>query len=446
MLTHMPPAGIGDFDRGANPDELYAKWHAWVSNAMATNPDAPAWYDFLNPPSLSPPQTAAPPWQGLPRIALILNGNSVLTAAKTLEAAVQFGSGPDGLLVTEPPFLDETGRPVAGFSYRPQDEYLEWASQRDADGVIREIWFTCEGPEYWFMIAENDWDLLVSLYAEIIGVPKIKINQSKLRFSSRLTRREVFSGLQTRTFEEGSYNPYNDYNIAGAVHLTQGANTLGAEISLAMAGSLIWGNPPKTKDPDLICCGNYGSANRFSDPTIGKEVNDLARQKMFVTLRDPLGLYIASIAGNNFTDWNGNPITGISQYFVPTRKSADGSMILRAVFKVPAGVKRNGVQARVGDLNYQGVPIETGGQVAHAITMHLFAQAIPGAPNQTPQPCIKHPCNAPDHPGFIIPTDIGKPCPTKLKMSLAAYLATLSSPTPAYEKSRVGRLSRRVSG
>jgi hypothetical protein len=49
---------------------------------------------------------------------------------------------------------------------------------------------------------------------------------------------------------------------------------------------------------------------------------------------------------------------------------------------VPAGVKKNGVQARVGDLKYRGQPIVTGDQVAHAITMHLFAQALPGAPAQ----------------------------------------------------------------
>jgi hypothetical protein len=445
-LTHMPPAGLRDFDRGTNPQDLYSKWHQWVAATVAPDPSAPAWYDSLQPPTGGTPATAAPPWQGIPRIALILNNNNVLAAAKTLESPVEFGSGSDPLLVKEDPFRDTAGKPVSGFKYRPHDEYLEWACQRDSDGMIREIWFTCEGPEYWSLIAQNDWPLLVGLYAGILGLPKTSIDEAKLRFSQKLTRIEHFSGSdQPTTFEAGSYNPYNEYNISGAVHLTQGANTLGAEVSLASAGSLIWGNPPKTTDPDLICCASYGSPNRFSDPTIGKEVNDLARQGMYVTLRDPIGLYIASISGNNFTDWDGNQIQNFAAYFVPTRNSDDGSMILRAIFKVPDGVKKNGVQARVGDLKYQGQPIVTGGQVAHAITMHLFAQAMPGAPAQSPQTCKAHPCSAPGHPGFIIPTKIGTPCPTSLNMTLSAHLDTLGrSPKTAFDLSKQGRLSRRV--
>jgi hypothetical protein len=372
-----------------------------------------------------------------------LNSQDVLSAAKSVETAVQFGSGPDGLLVNEPSFLDVNGNRVPGFRYRPQDEYLEWASQRDADGTIREVWFTCEGPEYWSFIAQHDWNLLLSLYADLLQVPKNSIDETKLRFPQRLTRKEAFSGSPTPTvFEAESYNPYNDYNISGAVHLTQGANSLGAEVTLAMQGSLIWGNPPKTADPDLICCASYGSPNRFSDPTIGKEVNDLARQRMFVTLRDPIGLYIATIAANNFTDWNGNPID-VSQYFIPSRKSADGSMILRAAFKVPSGVLKNGVQARVGDLNYLGKPIVTGGQIAHAITMHLFAQALPGAPVQNHQSCIAHPCNAPGHPGFIIPTPVEQACPTALNQPLAIHLMA-SAPTPQSHPSRLTGRPRRA--
>lgn len=445
--THLPPAGIKDFDLGSNPQDLYTKWHQWIADGVAPDASVPAWYDSLNPPSGTAPQTAAPPWQGMPRISLVLNGNDVLRAAQTIEHPVEFGSGPDPLLVKEDPFLDSSGQPVHGFKYRPQDEYLEWACQRDPDGVVREIWFTCEGPEYWNMIADSDWNLLVNLYAGILNVSAQSIDQSKLRFSQTLTRKEAFAGGAQRTFPANSYNPYNDYNIAGAVHLTQGANTLGAEINLAMSGSLIWGNPPKTTDPELICCARYGSPNRFSDPTIGKEVNDLARQRMFVTLRDPIGLYIASISANNFTDWNGNPIPDLSSYFVPTRKSDDGSLILRAVFKVPAGVMKNGTQARVGDLNYLGRPIVTGGQVAHAITMHLFAQAIPGAPAQQSQNCKAHPCSAPNHPGFIIPTPIGTPCPGALTMALAAHLQTLALPPRTDPASvRLARLAQRVSG
>jgi len=411
--THTPPANINDFNRGANPASLYQKWDAWLGGQLAPDPGYLAWYESTNPPKPTPPATAAPPWQGLPRTALLLNSNDVLAAAKVIDNPVEYGTGRDALLVAQPPFLTQTGSKYPGLKYRPQDEYLEWVTLRDPDGVVREVWFTCEGPEYWNLIAANDQALLVTLYEEITGNGPNSIDPTKLYFPETLTHVEPFANNHKLTFNAGEYNPYNEYNIAAAVHLTQGANTLGAEIALAMEGSRLWGNPPKSTDPDLICCAGYGEPNRFSDPTIGKGVNDLARQGMFVTLRDPVALYIQSILPNDFTDWNDQPIADlVSDYFVPLRQSSDGTLILRAKFKVPAGVQRNGKQARVGDLNYQGVPISMGGQIANAITMHLFAQALPGAPNQPFQPCKMHPCFDSTHPGFVIPTDIGTPCKT----------------------------------
>jgi hypothetical protein len=445
VATHTPPAGISDFDGGHNPPALYSAWDQWISQQMATTPDFPAWYESTHPPVAGTPATASPPWQGLPRTALILNGNDVRAAAKAVENAVAFGTGVDALLVNQPPFLNAAGQPVSGFKYRPMDEYLEWVTKTDADGVVRELWFTCEGPEYWQLIATQDPDLLVALYAQILGVPDTSVDKTRLFFSETLTHVEPFARNQKLTFKKGDYNPYNEYNISGAVHLTQGANTLGAEIGLAMAGSLIYGNPPKTTDPALICCAQYGEPNRFSDPTIGKEVNDLARAGKFVTLRDPVGLYIASINGANFTDWNGNSIPNLSSYLTPIRKSADGSLILRAVFKVPDGVMKNGKQARVGDLNYLGQPITTGGQVAHAVTMHLFGQALPGAPQQTPQSCLGHPCTDPAHPGFIVLTDINTPCGSVTNHSLHALLASVQPKLPAKMPGHLRHLATRRS-
>lgn len=424
-FKHRPPAGIKDFDRGTDPASLYGAWDTWMSGQLQPSGNFPAWYDSASPPVQANPVTAAPPWQGLPKTAVLLNGQDVLAASSAVEEPVEFANLVDPLLVKQPPFLNAAGQPVPGFKYRPQDEYLEWVALKDSDGVIREILFTCEGPEYWKLLAEKDRDLAVTLYAELLAIPAGEINPDKLYFRETLTHKEPFAGGDVLTFPKGSYNPYNEYNIAGAVHLTQGANTLGAEIALAMSGSLIWGNPPKTQNPELICCALYGEPNRASDPTIGKEVNDLARQGNYVTLRDPVGLYIGGIIKNDFTDWNGQPIPNVDSYFVPLRKSDDGSMILRASFRVPAGVMRNGVQARVGDLQYLGRPITKGGQVANAVTMHLFAQALPGAPGQGSQTCQAHACSDPNHPGFIIPTAIGTPCQPPHPHGLRAHLASV---------------------
>jgi hypothetical protein len=425
---YSPPAGLKDFDLGNDPQLLYQTWSKWISDQTQASADYPAWYSALTPPAKGNPVTQAPPWQGIPRAALLLNNNDVLAAAQAVENAVEFGSGADALLVNQPPFFDVNGQKVSGLKYRPQDEYLEWVTKTDPDGVVREILLTCEGPEYWNVIAANDQGLLMRLYSDITGLPVNQLDVTKLYFQELLTHREVFAGGKTLTFNKGDYNPYNEYNLSFAVHLTQGANTLGAEIALAMAGSLIWGSPPKTNNPDLICCAQYGDPNRFSDPTIGKEVNDLARQRMSVTLRDPIGLYIASILPANFTDWNGSPVPNIGDFLVPVRKSDDGTMILRAAFRVPAGIMKNGIPARVGDYSYLGKPISTGGQVAQAITMHLFAQALPGAPQQQSQKCTAHACNSPSHPGYVIPTDINKPCPAAHAMALAEHMNVVASP------------------
>jgi len=439
--THTPPANIKDFDRGATPTLLYQKWDAWMGQQMAPSADYAAWYESINPPQSGTPQTAAPPWQGLPRTALLLNNKDVLAAAKTVDSPVEFGTGVDALLVKQPDFLTATGARFPGLKYRPQDEYLEWVTLRDPDGVVREVWFTCEGPEYWGLIAKYDQALLVTLYGEITGQGPAAIDPKKLYFPEPLTHVEPFARNQKLTFNSGDYNPYNEYNVAAAVHLTQGANTLGAEIKLAMDGSLIWGNPAKTMDPDLVCCAAYGEPNRFSDPTIGNEVNTLARQHMFVTLRDPVGLYIQTILPNDFTDWNDQPIPNLtSDYFVPLRQSGDGSMTLRAKFKVPDGVMRNGKQARVGDLKYKGIPISMGGQVADAITMHLFAQALPGAPSQPSQPCYGHPCFDPNHAGFVILTKVGTPCQAP-KTEMVAHMLTVRPKSPGIERAIFGRLA-----
>lgn len=413
FARHNPPGNLKDFDKGKDPESLYESWHQFIADAVRPTDHFPAWYDSMHPPSAEPPATRQPPWQGLPRTALLLNRQDVAAAARAVDAPVAFGSGIDALLVEQFPFLDKNGNQVGGVHYRAQDEYLEWVTNRDPDGVVREVLFTCEPPEYWQAIADIDRELLVALYAEIIGVTPAEIDRGKLFFDRDVTHVERFAQGSKLKFAKGRYNPYNDYNTAHCVHLTQGANTLGAEIGLAQVGSLIWGRPPKTSNPALICCGELGEPNRNSDPTIGKEVNDLARQRFFVTLRDPIGLYINAIADADFTDWNGEAIPNLAtDYFVRTRKDPnDDSMTLRARFAVPAGVLRDGKQARVGDLLYKGVPIEAGGQVADAVTMHLFAQAIPGAPAQEPQPCSNKCCDAPRLPGFLIQVRVKDECP-----------------------------------
>jgi hypothetical protein len=444
MPIYQTPAGIRDFDGGADPQKLYNDWStSFMEPQVAPAADYPAWYAPLTPPSNAAPQMAAPPWGGLPHRALVLNNKDVLAAAKAIDSAVPFANIEDGLGDKQPPFLDVHGKPLGTFWYRPQDEYLEWVTLSDPDGVVREIRFTCEGPEYWNAIAA-DQQLLLKLYSQLSGIATNHLDLTELYFQQDCVQYNIYNQQGPSRYARGDYNPYNKYNRAWAIHLTQGANTLGAEIGLAQQGSKIWGDPAKTIDPDLICCAAYGCPNRSSDPTIGKMVNDLARNGMYVTLRDPIGLYmVPAINGANFTDWNDALVPNIAQFFVPVRASADSSMILRAHFSVPAGIMRNGKQARVGDFKYEGQQIQYGGQVADAISMNLFALALPGALAQGPSACYYHPCFDPRNPDFVIPTPINKPCQAApAGVSLTEHLrATRLGVKPPQTKAGRGRLA-----
>jgi hypothetical protein len=416
--TFQPPANLKDFDRSASRDPLYAEWDAKIradvqSQIQLPNGQVaatPAFYDPLNPPAAGPPATAAPEWTGLPRTVKRLFPGPVAAAAAFVDKPVPMGR-PDPMQGTyTPPFFDAaTGAVFPGPMYRPQDEYLEWVTRTDPDGTIREILFTCEGPEYWDHIAE-DAQLLVELYRELVG--DRTISKDDLLFPRRVRWDNPNDGKVT--FEAGQYNPYNRWNMLGAVHLTQPANTLGAEIALAKQATLLYGNPaPVTADPDLICCAEYGGINRMSDPTIGSGVNAQVRLGNRVSLRNPIGLYVKRINTTAFSLPDDSPFLHVADCFEVLRPApADVTdMVVRARFRVPPGLAFNGAPLRVGDLKVNGEKVTTGGQVADVITMTLYAQALPGAPPQRGVPCFGKPCPDRDRPELITLVGFGEACP-----------------------------------
>ena len=437
----QPPANLNDFARGARPDALFAAWHKFVADSVADQAGHfPAFFNPLQPPSAEQPATAAPEWTGLPRTIKRLIPGSIANAAQAVENAIPMG-GPDPMQGQfTPPFFDAaTGSRFVGPAYRPQDEYLEWVTRRDPDGTISEILFTCEGPEYWEKGVALDQKLLVDLYRELSGDNEITIQD--LVFPSRVTWNNPNDGPQT--FEAGSYNPYDRWNIEAAIHLTQPANTLGAEIQLAKSATLLYGNPtPVTSDPDLICCAEYGGVNRASDPTIGSGVNTLVQLGMRVTLRDPIGLYMKAIRSEAFTLADDMPFPDAGQCFQGLRPAGGGSeMIVRARFRVPAGLTFKGRQLRVGDLKVNGEAIVAGGQVPEVITMRLFAIALPGAPPQNRVPCQGKPCPDRSHPEFIHIIPFGSQCPAEgigmLDLRVEAARAAALHPHRAMDESSV---------
>ena len=415
MNTFLPPAELKDFD--ARP-ALYQAWHSAMtdlfnSTKFTKGKDVrPAFYSPLTPPALANPATATPTWNGYPKILTELYPGNVVKGAAGIDEPTTFGTR-DGERVTFSPFLDVQGKPLPAQKYRAQDEYLEWAVQRDSAERVLQILFTCEGPEYWSTIA-SDPTFLQQMYQEIIGAA---VPQADLFFSEACTWLDLNSVDQNgnpinRPFAPGDYNPYNPWNLKFAVHLTHPANQLGAEVNLAAAASLRFTlqNAPVLTNPALTCCRGIGEPNRSSDPNIAAQVNSLVMARNFVTLRNPVGLYLFTIDGSRFQYPDGKPITNISRYFQPLRQSADGSMIVRAAMRVPAGETYNGAPLLLSQLQVDHQPIQFGGQVAAAITMGLFAQALPGAPAQSGTECSLKPCPDPNFPSVIVPTKLNKPC------------------------------------
>jgi hypothetical protein len=229
--------------------------------------------------------------------------------------------------------------------YKHQDEYLEWFVTRDAaTHKITQIDFTCEGPEYWGFLAENEPDQLVALYRQHVS-PEVKLAD---------------------LVSNGQYNPLNVWNTRhGAMHLIQPSNSLGAEIRIGADATILRRNDDgslKTDAQDLITCARYGEPGRASDPHIGDLVNGLARDGYVISIKDPVGLYMSRPRLTGFTTPDGKPIT--QDWFKISRGSED--YLLHGVFAAPQGS-----QFVVGDVLIGGVPLVYGGQVAKVIDMGL---------------------------------------------------------------------------
>ena len=246
-----------------------------------------------------------------------------------------------------------------------QDEYCEWSVTRDpqTDKIIR-VTFTSEGPEYWQFLGAVAPARVLELYRQHVN--------SEVKHSD--------------LFQNGKYvsrNRWNNSTTNGAMHLVQRSNTLGAEIELAAAATIVRlkNGVPITEAQQLIDCGAYGEPERHSDPHIGAVVNELARAKADITLANPVGLYIAglSVAG-----WAAPDGSNASDYWTITRGTKEKA--LRAVYEVPAG---KGFV--VGDITIAGRPIEFGAQIADFIRIKLTGLATRiGQSSVAPMPgCVE---------------------------------------------------------
>jgi hypothetical protein len=222
----------------------------------------------------------------------------------------------------------------------PQNEYFEWYVTRNADGKIIKLTFVTETPEYYRTLWNTDPILVLTLYQTLV--------------SPAVTLADLQSGT--------AYNQFNRWNTTdGIVHYIQSINTLAAAFGLAQ-GSVT--APPPFPDNFEARPGS-GTADTAVDPRVGFDVHMLVRKGLFVTFRDPVGLYMVEWNDSGFTKPNGMPV---GNYWRIVRGSP--GMVLRLEFEVPAA---EGFV--VGDIRIGGHPIEYGGQVAEHITVSTTGAA-----------------------------------------------------------------------
>jgi len=316
---------------------------------------------FYNPLSMPVPDGSVP--------------DNVIWRALPTSFDAEFGDDKDALYA----FLDER-QAFGGVKTRIQDEYNEWRVIKDKSGEkILKIIFTSEPPEYYQFLWDDPYDvgrektraLLLELYRERCGANTVKL-----------------ADLQD---VQGKYNWYNKWNNEFCVHMQQPNNTLGAQINIAARSSILRMRTAtgelKTEAHELIECAGYGDARRQSDPSIGAAVNQFARENRFVTLQNPVGLYMT---GLDTRGWKTPDNTDPQTFWDVKKGKSDAdptkAMIVRAEFAVPEDKPYT-----VSDIKIGGDPIRYGAHVAAHIEIRLGVLKSPvmSIPKPRPIGCLK---------------------------------------------------------
>lgn len=452
MHIFHPPAFEKDLD-----DDGLAMWHARMASTTTVQmalllcelkqgrPDATS----RNLAYVDPRKSAIPDgatvldrsWSGFPRFVRELLAQGDDEKAWTIAEAVDAfnprarGSSPSiAYVLADGERVDLPARVM-------QDEYLEWRPTVDEDG-IKAVALTCEGPEYWEVLALQKPPILREKYEEVLGH---QIPHEDLFFKQNVYAMppgKKPGDKEEPAFEKGAYNPYNKWNTSeGIVHLTQKNNTLGAEINLAMRATVprVDANGERVDEAAaLTCCAGFGDPNRDSDPNIGITANRAAHEHQRLTLTDPIGLYISEFdtsgialpAGMELPDGVPDP----SHWWSMVRgqaaeKGPDGmSRMLRIEFEIPDGLEHDGKPLRLHDLTKGGAPITHAAAIAELVTMHLMVTAwedkeseplsltclgtcCPGEIEGELEPCVDG-SNA-KFPNLLTPGKTAKLCPER---------------------------------
>jgi hypothetical protein len=253
---------------------------------------------------------------------------------------------------------------IADHERGAQDEYCEWALERNAAGAIARITFTTEVPEYFDHLFATDRDGLLALYHDLIG-PEVKAKD-----------------LQ----EKGAYlraNKWNTSTEGRPAHLNQISNNLEAAVQLAATATVLRKRNGKlvTGKQELVECGKLGEPLRNSDPQIASAVNNAAALGAEITLSNPAGLYIDGLITGGMETPDGEDPAAFW-----TVERGDAKHALRASYEVP---EAQGGGYVVGDITIDGRPIDHAGQLAVRVRIRLDAVIKPGTHQPSPKPCKK---------------------------------------------------------
>jgi hypothetical protein len=141
-------------------------------------------------------------------------------------------------------------------------------------------------------------------------------------------------------------------------------NSLGAAVGLAVGSADVRGGLAHYRDNYELQQGNP-QQETSADPRVTMDGNTVIRRGLSVTLRDPVGLYIAGWDDTGWTKPDGSPV---GNYWRIVRGVAGAA--LRVEYEVPAA---EGFV--VGDIRIGGRPIELGGQLAEQLTVMIAALA-----------------------------------------------------------------------
>jgi hypothetical protein len=318
------PGSLRDAPTGS---AFYTAWHNLVTGLMTATAGTGGVGEFYNPTTKDVDLVGerALVWMGFPRRVMVQQQRD--NRHEAFRLADEFTIG----------------------DRRRQEEYLEWRADKTA-GKITKVTFTTEVPEYWTTLFQNEPNIVVNLYRQLTG-------------NSSIVQADLVSG-------SGAYNKNNVWNTTkGMVHLTvdQLANTLGAALGLATGSASIGTGGAHYRDNYELQQGT-SQAPTSADPRVTMDGNTLVRKNLSVTMRDPVGLYIAGWDDTGWTKPDGKPV---GNYWRIVRGALGAA--LRVEYEVPAS---EGFV--VGDIRIGGRPIEFGGQIAEHLTVTIVG--IAGTP------------------------------------------------------------------